>query len=225
MVITPPRRILAAEAFRAAADPKRFPEQLKYVQPWQPRRLLWNSWAAFRAQQRKEPIDVTGLIRARSRRLSAAPREIVSRDRRRQPQHAQKPGFRGRDRARRTKGIFQISRRRADQGRRRHFRMASTRPGRACPEGGGGEREDPQNSQTASMRRSRPLRSPRCSRCGRLCAISVRTPGSRRSWPNSIASSRPASVCISKRSRKNRWRSRAKTWRSRSRRSIARRSQ
>ncbi len=54
--------ILAAEAFRAAADPKRFPEQLKYVQPWQPRRLLWNSWAAFRAQMRKEPLDVTGLI-------------------------------------------------------------------------------------------------------------------------------------------------------------------
>ncbi len=53
--------ILAAEAFRAAADPKRFPEQLKLVQPWQPKRLLWNSWAAFRAQSRNEPIDVTGL--------------------------------------------------------------------------------------------------------------------------------------------------------------------
>ncbi len=54
--------ILAGEAFRDAADPKRFPEQLKYVEPWQPKRLLWNSWAAFRAQQRKEPIDVAGLI-------------------------------------------------------------------------------------------------------------------------------------------------------------------
>ncbi|MEP6976253.1 MAG: LmbE family protein, partial [Spartobacteria bacterium] len=54
--------ILAAEAFRIAADPKRFPEQLKFVQPWQPTRLLWNSWAAFRAQMRKEPLDVTGLI-------------------------------------------------------------------------------------------------------------------------------------------------------------------
>jgi len=54
--------ILAAEAFRSAADPKRFPEQLKFVQPWQPKRLLWNSWAAFRAQQRNEPIDTTGLI-------------------------------------------------------------------------------------------------------------------------------------------------------------------
>lgn len=34
--------ILAEEAFDAAADPKRFPEQLKYVQPWQAKRLLWN---------------------------------------------------------------------------------------------------------------------------------------------------------------------------------------
>ena len=53
---------LAQEAFRAAADPKRFPEQLKFVQPWQPSRLLWNSWAAFRAQSRNEPFDPTGLI-------------------------------------------------------------------------------------------------------------------------------------------------------------------
>ncbi|MBB6610974.1 PIG-L family deacetylase [Pontibacter sp. Tf4] len=35
--------ILAEEAFTAAADPKRFPEQLKYVQVWQPKRLLWNT--------------------------------------------------------------------------------------------------------------------------------------------------------------------------------------
>jgi LmbE family N-acetylglucosaminyl deacetylase len=34
--------ILAEEAFRAAADPARFPEQLRYVQTWQPRRLFWN---------------------------------------------------------------------------------------------------------------------------------------------------------------------------------------
>jgi LmbE family N-acetylglucosaminyl deacetylase len=36
--------ILAQEAFTAAADPKRFPEQLKYVQPWQAKRLLWNTF-------------------------------------------------------------------------------------------------------------------------------------------------------------------------------------
>jgi len=36
--------ILAAEAFSAAADPKRFPEQLAYVRPWQAKRLVWNAW-------------------------------------------------------------------------------------------------------------------------------------------------------------------------------------
>src|SRR5476651_1872970 len=36
--------ILAQEAFTAAADPTRFPEQLKYVQPWQAKRLLWNTF-------------------------------------------------------------------------------------------------------------------------------------------------------------------------------------
>lgn len=36
--------ILAQEAFTAAADPKRFPEQLKLVQPWQAKRLLWNTF-------------------------------------------------------------------------------------------------------------------------------------------------------------------------------------
>jgi len=42
--------ILANEAFTAAADPSRFPEQLsagsgeKYVQPWQAKRILWNTF-------------------------------------------------------------------------------------------------------------------------------------------------------------------------------------
>jgi LmbE family N-acetylglucosaminyl deacetylase len=36
--------ILANEAFIAAADPNRFPEQLKYVQPWQANRILWNTF-------------------------------------------------------------------------------------------------------------------------------------------------------------------------------------
>jgi len=39
--------ILAAEAFDAAGDPQRFPEQLKYVQPWQPKRLYWNTGSFF----------------------------------------------------------------------------------------------------------------------------------------------------------------------------------
>ena len=37
--------VLAHEAFAAAADPGRFPEQFKYgVKPWQARRLLWNTF-------------------------------------------------------------------------------------------------------------------------------------------------------------------------------------
>ncbi|HXB45328.1 MAG TPA: PIG-L family deacetylase, partial [Puia sp.] len=37
--------VLAHEAFLAAADPNRFPEQLKYgVEPWKATRLLWNTF-------------------------------------------------------------------------------------------------------------------------------------------------------------------------------------
>ena len=36
--------ILAREAFTAAADPKRFPEQLKYVKTWQAKRIVWNTF-------------------------------------------------------------------------------------------------------------------------------------------------------------------------------------
>jgi len=36
--------ILANEAFSAAADPGRFPEQLKFVKPWQVKRVMWNTF-------------------------------------------------------------------------------------------------------------------------------------------------------------------------------------
>ena len=37
--------MLAQEAFEAAGDPQRFPEQLAYVEAWSPRKLYWNtSW-------------------------------------------------------------------------------------------------------------------------------------------------------------------------------------
>lgn len=36
--------MLAVQAFTAAADAKRFPEQLSYVKPWQAKRLLWNTF-------------------------------------------------------------------------------------------------------------------------------------------------------------------------------------
>ncbi|OKL39815.1 PIG-L family deacetylase [Pontibacter flavimaris] len=60
--------ILAEEAFKAAADPKRFPEQLRHVEVWQPKRLLWNTgvWS-FKSQEEFEKygkellkIDVGG---------------------------------------------------------------------------------------------------------------------------------------------------------------------
>ncbi len=43
---------LAYQAYVAAGDPTRFPEQLRYVQPWKPKRLLWN---VFRFQQTDRP--------------------------------------------------------------------------------------------------------------------------------------------------------------------------
>ncbi|MEO8148639.1 MAG: PIG-L family deacetylase, partial [Bacteroidia bacterium] len=36
--------ILALEAFDAAADPKRFPQQLAYTQVWQAKRIFWNTF-------------------------------------------------------------------------------------------------------------------------------------------------------------------------------------
>lgn len=39
--------ILAEEAFEAAGDPNRFPEQLLYVEVWKPRRLFWNVSSRF----------------------------------------------------------------------------------------------------------------------------------------------------------------------------------
>ncbi len=43
--------ILAAEAFKLAGDPKIFPEQLKYVETWQPERIFWNAWLPWLQQQ------------------------------------------------------------------------------------------------------------------------------------------------------------------------------
>ncbi|HVP40013.1 MAG TPA: PIG-L family deacetylase [Candidatus Saccharimonadales bacterium] len=44
--------ILAGEAFEAAADPARFPEQLRFTSPWRARRLFWN---AFRMGPAERP--------------------------------------------------------------------------------------------------------------------------------------------------------------------------
>src|SRR3954453_7876056 len=52
--------ILAQEAFSAAADPNRFPEQLAFVKPWQAKRLVWNT-SPFFFTNRNLPFDPTGL--------------------------------------------------------------------------------------------------------------------------------------------------------------------
>ncbi|HET7712536.1 MAG TPA: PIG-L family deacetylase [Thermoanaerobaculia bacterium] len=54
--------ILAAEAFAAAADAQRFPEQLRYVAPWQAKRLVWNRFS-------RTPIDPKDPAVARSIRI------------------------------------------------------------------------------------------------------------------------------------------------------------
>ena len=51
---------LAVEAFSAAGDPNRFPEQLAFVKPWQPTRLVWNT-SPFFFSNRNLPFDPTGL--------------------------------------------------------------------------------------------------------------------------------------------------------------------
>jgi LmbE family N-acetylglucosaminyl deacetylase len=53
--------ILAEEAFKAAGDPSRFPDQLDTLAPWQPKRLLWNVFRFGGDAPRK---DVPGQISA-----------------------------------------------------------------------------------------------------------------------------------------------------------------
>jgi LmbE family N-acetylglucosaminyl deacetylase len=52
--------ILTQEAFSAAADPNRFPDQLAFVKPWQATRLVWNT-SPFFFTNRNLPFDPTGL--------------------------------------------------------------------------------------------------------------------------------------------------------------------
>lgn len=43
--------ILALEAFDLANNKNAFPEQLKYVDPWQPKRIFWNAWMPLLEQR------------------------------------------------------------------------------------------------------------------------------------------------------------------------------
>jgi LmbE family N-acetylglucosaminyl deacetylase len=54
--------LLAEEAFVAAADPSKFPEQLQYVSPWQAKRIFWNRFS-FR------PVDPNDPALAKSLRI------------------------------------------------------------------------------------------------------------------------------------------------------------
>ena len=53
--------LLAKEAFAAAADPKRFPDQLQWVRPWQTKCMLWNTFA-FTPEQEREAANTPGRL-------------------------------------------------------------------------------------------------------------------------------------------------------------------
>ncbi len=52
---------LAIEAFSAAADPTRFPEQLAYTTVWQAKRLLWNTSSWARSTAREDELFTVGI--------------------------------------------------------------------------------------------------------------------------------------------------------------------
>jgi LmbE family N-acetylglucosaminyl deacetylase len=58
--------VLAREAFVAAADPARFPEQFKFgVQPWQAKRIMWNTFnfgGANTTNESQFKVDVGGYL-------------------------------------------------------------------------------------------------------------------------------------------------------------------
>ncbi len=55
--------ILSTEAFDLAADPSSFPEQLKYVAPWQPRRIFCNtSWWFYGSQENFNKVDKSKML-------------------------------------------------------------------------------------------------------------------------------------------------------------------
>jgi LmbE family N-acetylglucosaminyl deacetylase len=52
--------VIAQEAFACAGDPTKFPEQLKYVEAWQPKRIYWNAWLPALHEKK---ADLSNLIR------------------------------------------------------------------------------------------------------------------------------------------------------------------
>lgn len=55
--------VLSQEAFELAADPKAYPEQLKYVRVWQPSRLFFNtSWFFYGSQEKFAAADKSKML-------------------------------------------------------------------------------------------------------------------------------------------------------------------
>ncbi|MEM9026498.1 MAG: PIG-L family deacetylase, partial [Verrucomicrobiota bacterium] len=52
---------LAIEAFDLAADPEQFPEQLRWVKPWQAKRIVWNTSRGF-YRRRGEVLNPDGMV-------------------------------------------------------------------------------------------------------------------------------------------------------------------
>lgn len=56
--------ILGLEAFKLAGDPTAFPEQLKYVEPWQPKRIFFNtSWWFYGSREAFAEADKSDMIK------------------------------------------------------------------------------------------------------------------------------------------------------------------
>jgi len=70
--------LLAREAFAAAADSSRFPEQLGELKPWRAKRLLWNGWRLDPAKEDSLLQVDTGLYNPR---LGRSYTEIAARSR------------------------------------------------------------------------------------------------------------------------------------------------
>ena len=73
--------MLAEEAFAAAADPARFPEQLKSVKPWQAKRILWNSFPQPDTARRDSTSTITIDLGAYNPLLASAYTEMAGRSR------------------------------------------------------------------------------------------------------------------------------------------------
>ena len=49
--------VLAEEAFKISGDPTKYPEQLKYVKPWQAKRVVWNTFNFGTVAQTQKPAE------------------------------------------------------------------------------------------------------------------------------------------------------------------------